>query len=752
MEVKILDILDAIKVKTTDSIPDNELLMRIGESLKKLLNADDFESKDIYINVNDRTQTDDFLINTGKPYVDDNLSGYSAFSELINYKNKGYKSCLLIPIFTKTIQFGILTFLSKKENAFEQKSLQAYTLISERVGELYEKRVENKKNQILSRYFDSAFESITPQVIINNEGKILRYNKKFNDLLERNMGDILNLSIDNIFAFPEKFEPSKKDQSSIKLINSKRVFDFYVNKIDDSTYHIAFNDVTGDIENKAIESVIDSSKNQLYFLLDQKLNILNVYGGLEDYNNLQKEYFIGRPFITFFKDKELQKELDKLENTKLLDSFIKVGELYSSDVKIFIFKNKEISAAIVWKNNEKYANILKKTLNDIISFSGDMIITTDSMGYIKEANESFEKITGYNINSINGISISSICPDNESQRRINTALDIVKKGGVLNGMEIGIVSKIDGEILPSSQTVKPIFEVDGKVKGYIFIGRELITKKKLKESLELLNELNKKAEKLQYESQLKTQFIYNISHDLKTPITNIMGFSKLMLGEEFGQLNEEQKRTLGIIINEGNRLLQLISQILDVAKLESKKIKLDIKPVDFNDIKESPIIKSLEGVATNKGITLSFTVDPETYKVESDPNRLIQVFVNLIDNALKFTEKGGVTVSVKNHGSKKNPMVKVEVNDTGIGINKEYKSKLFKKFFQVKKETSTLTRPEGTGTGLGLSIAKEIVSLHGGRIGVNSESGKGSTFWFVLPVSQKQKRKIEQDHEQSNKN
>ena len=370
-----------------------------------------------------------------------------------------------------------------------------------------------------------------------------------------------------------------------------------------------------------------------------------------------------------------------------------------------------------------------------------MILTTDSMGYVKGINESVEKILKYNSSSIYGLSISSICADQESQMKISNALNIVKKGGIVNGMEVNIVSRNNGEIVPSSQTVKPIYDNDGKISGYMFIGRELATKRKLLETEMTLGDIVKRAEKLEDESQLKTQFIYNISHDLKTPITNIMGFSKLMLNGEFGVLNQEQQRNLGIIINEGDRLLQLIAQILDVAKLESKKIKLDIKLVNFNDIKESPIIKSLGEVASNKNITFSFDVDFDAPAVEADPNRLIQVFVNLIGNAIKFTERGGVNVSVKNHGSKKNPKVKIEINDTGIGISKEYKSKLFKKFFQVKKETMTLTRQEGTGTGLGLSIAKEIVSLHGGRIGVDSEPGKGSTFWFVLPISQKQRKK-----------
>ncbi|MEM0200841.1 MAG: PAS domain-containing sensor histidine kinase [Candidatus Micrarchaeaceae archaeon] len=746
MEVRILEFLESIKHDKV--ISDQEYLSFVGEKLKKFLSADEFKSKNFYIKPEDRTQTDDFLINTEKPYVDNNLSGYSAFPELINYKNKNFKSCLMLPIRTKNTQFGIIILLSLKENAFDQKNIKLYEFFSNMIGEEYEKILFNEKNYLLNRYFDVVFNSEVPQVIINIDKKILRYNKKFLDIIEKNVQYPEGFQIDTLFDFSKdkKFFESKK--ISTKLSTSQRTFDVSFSKINNSEYHLIFNETT-DIEyGKNIERLIEFNKVQLYLLMDKKFKIYWTGGGIDGYENLDKEYFIGKELYGLFDEEDLKKKFLEEFEFKVFELPMKLQNTSVINTKLFLNKNKDFVVGFILRNNEKYSNILKRTIDDIIKFSGEMIVITDTSGYIKSVNDSFEKITGYNRDILNNFDVFSICADKESQRKIINSFDIVKKGGVLNGMEVSIINKNDGSALPSLQTVKPTYDTEGKINGFMFIGKELVTKNKLLETEIALNEMNKKAERLKYEGQLKTQFIYNISHDLKTPITNIMGFSKLMIAEEFGALNEEQKRNLSIIINEGDRLLQLISQILDVAKLESKKIKLDIKPVDFNDIKESPIIKSLENVATNKGIKLSFTVDSDTHIVEADPNRLIQVFVNLISNAIKFTDKGGITVSVKNHG-KKNPLVRVEVNDTGIGINKEYKNKLFKKFFQVKKETSNLTRPEGTGTGLGLSIAKEIVSLHGGKIGVTSDTGKGSTFWFVIPISQKQKKKVEQDQDQS---
>jgi signal transduction histidine kinase len=129
--------------------------------------------------------------------------------------------------------------------------------------------------------------------------------------------------------------------------------------------------------------------------------------------------------------------------------------------------------------------------------------------------------------------------------------------------------------------------------------------------------------------------------------------------------------------------------------------------------------------------------------VIADPNRLIQVFVNLISNAIKFTEHGSITVKIYRKGKN----VRVEVSDTGIGISKEDQRKLFRKFYQVPKKG--LTKQEGAGTGLGLSIAKEIISLHKGRIGVNSELGKGSTFWFTIPIDLRKKKEGAQAKEEA---
>lgn len=180
----------------------------------------------------------------------------------------------------------------------------------------------------------------------------------------------------------------------------------------------------------------------------------------------------------------------------------------------------------------------------------------------------------------------------------------------------------------------------------------------------------------------------------------------------------------------------VIQQILDAAKLEAEKVKLELKEVDLH-MENSPSIKALEESARNKGLGFKWSVAYDVPKITADPNRLIQVFVNLIGNAIKFTEKGGINVVIERK-NKRNILCKI--TDTGIGINEDDKKKLFRrKFYEAAKKE--LVQQPGAGTGLGLSITRDIVKLHSGKIGFDSIPGKGSTFWFTLPINPKQKRR-----------
>ncbi|MEA2084163.1 MAG: response regulator [Thermodesulfobacteriota bacterium] len=253
----------------------------------------------------------------------------------------------------------------------------------------------------------------------------------------------------------------------------------------------------------------------------------------------------------------------------------------------------------------------------------------------------------------------------------------------------------------------------------------------LREKTMLLERANRELREL---DRLKSAFLANMSHELRTPMNSIIGYTDLLLDRVDGEINEEQEKSLHKVENNAQHLLQLINDILDMAKIESGKIELDLNYADIKELIES-VEFTFEQQAIKKGLTFSFDFDENLPQVYIDKDKIKQVLINLLTNAVKFTYQGCITTTVKpsGHGIKPgdSPLfLEVCVEDTGIGIKKEDIDKLFDKFSQI--DVSTIRQYEGTG--LGLSIARGIVVLHKGVIWAESEFGKGSKFIFTLPL------------------
>lgn len=248
---------------------------------------------------------------------------------------------------------------------------------------------------------------------------------------------------------------------------------------------------------------------------------------------------------------------------------------------------------------------------------------------------------------------------------------------------------------------------------------------RLKEEVNLATkELRQKNIELQKMDELKSDFVSNVSHELRTPLTSISGYTKLMLLGRLGSINNKQKESLDIIVEESERLTRLINNVLDLSKLESGKIKFKLEYIDINDILENTI-QGLVSISREKNIKINLSRG-KLSRFKASPDLVKQVFVNLINNAIKFTPVDGrIKIRTGLDGDK----VWVSIKDNGPGIKKELIPKLFDKFYQVD---SSMTRQHG-GTGLGLVIVKLIAEAHKGKIDVKSELGKGSEFTLWLP-------------------
>ncbi|MBI3582667.1 MAG: GAF domain-containing protein [Nitrospinae bacterium] len=236
-------------------------------------------------------------------------------------------------------------------------------------------------------------------------------------------------------------------------------------------------------------------------------------------------------------------------------------------------------------------------------------------------------------------------------------------------------------------------------------------------------ELKKKTKEAESANRLKTEFLATVSHELRTPMTSILGFTKLLF--DMKDIPKEAMEFIKIIWSQGERLEQLIGDLLDVAQIESGRVGLEISEYNINLIIKE-VVALFKPDIMEKGLDLILNLEEESSTAEIDQKRIAQVLWNLLNNAIKYTHRGGeITITSEEKGDE----IHVAVSDTGIGIKKEDYEIIFDRFRQLD---SSLTREFG-GVGLGLSISKYFVEVHGGSIWVESEFGKGSTFTFSIP-------------------
>jgi GAF domain-containing protein len=241
----------------------------------------------------------------------------------------------------------------------------------------------------------------------------------------------------------------------------------------------------------------------------------------------------------------------------------------------------------------------------------------------------------------------------------------------------------------------------------------------------LFHEIEDKSRQLEEASQHKSQFLANMSHELRTPLNAILGYTELMADGAYGEPSEKTLGVLKRLEANGKHLLGLINDVLDLSKIEAGQLVLELSDYCIQDIAQT-VRSTLEPLANDKKLGLKVEVAPQLPSGRGDGRRLTQVLINLVGNAIKFTDTGEVAIKAE----AKNGVFYISVRDTGPGISTADQAKLFQEFQQAD---NAITRKKG-GTGLGLAISKRIIEMHGGRIWVESQPGRGSTFAFTLPM------------------
>ena len=398
---------------------------------------------------------------------------------------------------------------------------------------------------------------------------------------------------------------------------------------------------------------------------------------------------------------------------------------------------------LIWASGMVYAITKYKLMvitpvaaaDNIISTMTDSLILLDRQGNVASVNKATLDLSGYGKDELEGKSVEIFLVEKNFK---NILLDKAIKKETIRNYELNFKTKT-GDNIPVIFSSSTMMDEAGGMAGIVCIIKDITERKQAQEALKNAHdqldgkvarrteELQKANLKLQELDQLKTIFIASMNHELRTPLSLIIGFTDIILQEISGEINQEQRRQFTLVKKNTSHLLDLINDVLDVNKIEAGKAEMIIEEFDLSTLSQE-IKDDFTVVADKKELELSFEIPP-TLLIESDRRRTKQILVNLLSNALKFTDRGEIKIKI----AAKDKMVEMSVRDSGSGIKKEDMHKLFNAFSQIPNPG----RIE-EGTGLGLYLSKKNAYLLGGDILVESELGKGSVFTLTLPLKYKE--------------
>lgn len=363
----------------------------------------------------------------------------------------------------------------------------------------------------------------------------------------------------------------------------------------------------------------------------------------------------------------------------------------------------------------------EERLRSILNRAPLLVYINDLQGKYIFANKEFLNHTGFSLEEIIGKTDIELFPKHRAERNILQNNQVI---------ETKTTQYFENESIKEDSVhyfvdvLFPISDSDNEIYATCGWTIDITERKKYEDALLQAKESAESADRL------KSAFLATMSHELRTPLNSIIGFTGILMKELAGPLNEEQKKQLNMIMNSGKHLLDLINDVLDISKIEAGELVVQFYEFDFKQSIEK-VISIIEPLAEKKSLKVLVDIDPEISSVVSDGRRVEQIFLNLLNNAVKFTEEGHIEI----RSELKNGSIITSVKDTGVGIKPEDLAKLFKPFSQID---TGITRSH-EGTGLGLSICKKLLEKLNGKIRVESEHNSGSTFIVELPLNGEQK-------------
>ena len=479
---------------------------------------------------------------------------------------------------------------------------------------------------------------------------------------------------------------------------------------------------------KKLRDIFNSTSDFLIYL--EKGIILDINLAAMRLADLEKKDIIGKDFKVLkelFTNDDLKKHIDAINNTNkgkdvkeyqikiktkkgLFYEFLFSVDCINNDqeVKGILLRGRDITVRQkAWeelvKLEEKY-RVLAET-------SADGVITIDPLGRITYANPSFEKMIKRRKSQILATLFRDYLSEDSVYYFQQIFIDCRKKDGKIENVELELILPY-GTVIPIEVNIAP-FKKDGDFAGMVCTIRDITERRKVEDEL-------KKSERL------KTEFMNIAAHELKSPVTPIKGYLELIISDK--NASNQIKDWAKVSLRNSERLLRLVNDILDVSRLDTDTMMFEMEKIPIVEILDE-IAEDMKASVENKGVKFITNIPRNLPSIMGDRHRLAQVLKNLFINAIKFTDCGSISINAE----QKKDYIIIEVKDTGIGISNDEVKKIFNKFYQAY----TGNDRKNEGTGLGLFICKEILQKHNGDIWVESQIGKGSSFFVKLPYLHK---------------